>query len=57
MPSFNRILFNLNELSLFKEDLKLLKMEVRDESTDIISSASDLSTLLKWNTKSKAPDQ
>ena len=55
-PVLTGILFYLNELSLFKEDLKLLKMEVRDESTDIMPSENDLNALLKWNTKSKAPN-
>lgn len=55
-PVLTGILFYLNELSLFKEDLKLLKDEVRDESTDIMPSTNDLNTLLKWNTKSKAHD-
>lgn len=55
-PVLTGILFYLNELSLFKEDLKLLKMEVKDESTDIMPSQNDLNSLLKWNTRSKAPD-
>ncbi len=55
-PVLTGILFYLNELSLFKEDLKLLKDEVQDGSTDIMPSANDLNNLLKWNTKLKAPD-
>lgn len=55
-PVLTGILFYLNELSLFKEDLKLLKMEVNDGSTDIMPSENDLNNLLRWNTKSKAPD-
>ncbi len=55
-PVLTGILFYLNELSLFKEDLKLLKMEVQDRSTDIMPSENDLNNLLKWNIKSKAPD-
>ncbi|WP_414469257.1 hypothetical protein [Methanobacterium sp. ACI-7] len=31
-------------------------MEVRDRSTDIMPSGSDLDNLIKWNIKSKAPD-
>jgi hypothetical protein len=54
-PVLTGILFYLNELSLFKEDLKLLKDEVQDGSTDIMPSANDLNNLLKWNTKLKAP--
>jgi len=55
-PVLTGILFYLNELSLFKEDLKLLKMEVQEESTDIMPSENDLNNLLKWNVRSKAPD-
>ncbi|MBI5681261.1 MAG: hypothetical protein HZC47_10235 [Methanobacterium sp.] len=55
-PVLTGILFYLNELSLFKEDLRELKMEVEDKSTDIMPSTNDLNNLLKWNYKSKAPN-
>lgn len=54
-PVLIGILFYLNELSLFKEDLCELKREVEDKSTDIMPPTSDLVNLIKWDYKSKPP--
>ena len=54
-PVLVGILFYLNELSLFKEDLKELKKEVENKSTDIMPPENDLVNILQWNTKSKPP--
>jgi hypothetical protein len=50
------ILFYLNELSLFKEDLQELKKDVEDAQTDVKPYATDLENILKWNPHSKPPE-
>jgi len=54
-PVLMGILFYLNELSLFKEDLKELKREVKEESTDIMPDGGDRESILKWNPKNRIP--
>lgn len=54
-PVLTGILFYLNELSLFKEDLKELKMEVEERSTDIMPPENDLMKILQWNMRSNPP--
>lgn len=54
-PVILGILFYLNELSLFKEDLKELKKEVKEHSTDIMPDGGDRESILKWNPKNKVP--
>ncbi len=54
-PVLTGILFYLNELSLFKEDLKELKKEVEAKSTDIMPPKNDLVKILQWNARSNPP--
>jgi hypothetical protein len=54
-PVLVGMLFYLNELSLFKEDLKELKKDVEEGKTDIKPYANDLENILKWNPRSKVP--
>jgi len=54
-PVLIGILFYLNELSLFKEDLAELKREVKEESTDIMPDGGDRESILKWNPKHRIP--
>lgn len=54
-PVLIGILFYLNELSLFKEDLKELKKDVQEKSTDIMPDGGDIESILKWNPKKKIP--
>ena len=54
-PVLVGILFYLNELSLFQEDLKELKKDVEEGKTDIKPYADDLKNILNWNTRSKPP--
>lgn len=54
-PVMVGILFYLNELSLFKEDLKELKRDVEEGNTDVKPYAEDLENILKWNTHRPAP--
>ena len=48
-PVLIGILFYLNELSLFKEDLKELKRDVKEHNTDIMPDGGDREVILKWN--------
>ena len=54
-PVLIGILFYLNELSLFQEDLKELKNDVKNGKTDIKPNANDLKKILKWKTNFKPP--
>jgi CRISPR/Cas system-associated exonuclease Cas4 (RecB family) len=54
-PVLIGILFYLNELSLFKEDLKELKKEVIEKNTDVMPIKKDKELLLKWNSRKKTP--
>ncbi|MEL7672026.1 hypothetical protein [Methanobacterium sp.] len=54
-PVLTGILFYLNELSLFKEDLKELKREVEERNTDIMPPENDLVKILQWNARSNPP--
>lgn len=54
-PVLIGILFYLNELSLFKEDLSELKKEVNDSNTDVMPEGNDKELILKWNPKKKTP--
>ncbi|NYB53057.1 MAG: PD-(D/E)XK nuclease family protein [Methanobacteriaceae archaeon] len=54
-PVLIGILFYLNELSLFKEDLIILKKEVQEEKTDVMPEGGDRKSILKWNPKKRIP--
>ncbi len=54
-PVLIGILFYLNELSLFKEDLKELQKEVKDNETDIMPIKMDKELILNWNARKKTP--
>ena len=54
-PVLVGILFYLNELSLFKEDLLELKNDVKNGKTDVKPYAEDLKNILKWKANSKPP--
>ena len=54
-PVLIGILFYLNELSLFKEDLSELKKEVNANNTDVMPEGADKELILKWNPKKKTP--
>ncbi|AEG17841.1 PD-(D/E)XK nuclease family protein [Methanobacterium paludis] len=49
------ILFYLNELSLFKDDIQELKRDVEEGKTDIKPYADDLENILRWNDQSEPP--
>jgi len=54
-PVLIGILFYLNELSLFKEDLLELQREVKENSTDVMPTEGDRELILRWNPKNKTP--
>lgn len=54
-PVLIGILFYLNELVLFKEDLKELKKEVKEHDTDIMPDGGDRKSILEWNPKNVVP--
>lgn len=54
-PVLIGILFYLNELSLFKEDLSELKKEVKKNDSDVLPDGTDKELILKWNPTKKTP--
>ncbi len=54
-PVLVGILFYLNELFLFKEDLKELKKEVRENKTDVMPDSDDRKLLTDWTARKKRP--
>lgn len=49
------IIFYLNELYPSKEDIKRLKRDIENKSTDILPPLEDTKKILKWNVKDTPP--